>query len=144
MERESSNKARRTEQEDRFLKQQIDLGLTGRTIYERYGELLNRTDRAIENRVSYLKNPPKKQIEQTNPEINLTKEIDRVCNRLDTLINYQEKILEKLDEIEQQEDSRCDSYIKALYEMKASVLEVSSNTNTIKKFAKRASQKMRF
>lgn len=37
MERESSNKARWTEQEDRFLKQQIDLGLTGRTIYERYG-----------------------------------------------------------------------------------------------------------
>lgn len=135
-----------TEQEDNFLKQQMDLGLGGSQIYDRFGEILGRTRNAINCRISYLKKPPEERIkeESNHEDRNITENFDRLCNRLDTLIKYQQKIIDELQLLDEREDKRCDSYLKALYEMKTSVCETASNIQTISNYFKRVMHKMKW
>ena len=140
------------EQEDNFLLQQMSLGLAAKQIYERYGEMIGRTEHAIANRISYLKKPVSERVkEEQNSDNELVDSIDRVCNRLDTIIRALGDIKEQVQEntqaiasLEERNDQQCNAYTKALYEIKTSVVESASNTQFIKNVASRASHKMRW
>lgn len=139
-------------QEDNFLLQQLSLGLAAKQIYERYGEMIGRTEHAIANRISYLKKPVSERVkEEQNSDNELVDSIERVCNRLDTIIRALGDIEQKVQEntqaiasLEERNDQQCNAYTKALYEIKTSVVENTGNTKVIKNVASRASHKMRW
>lgn len=141
-------------QEDNFLLQQMSLGLAAKQIYERYGEMIGRTEHAIANRISYLKKPVSERVKeekQLNSDNELVDSIERVCNRLDTIIRALGDIEQKVQEntqaiasLEERNDQQCNAYTKALYEIKTSVVENTGNTKVIKNVASRASHKMRW
>lgn len=75
-------------QEDNFLVQQISLGLNARQVYERYGEMIGRTENAISTRICYLRKPVSERLkeDQQSTDNEVVESLGRVCNRLDTLI----------------------------------------------------------
>ena len=142
-----------SDQEDNFLLQQISLGLAARQVYERYGEMIGRTENAIANRISYLKKPVSERLKeaQQSTDNELVESIEHVCNRLDTIIRVLGDIEQKVQEntqaiasLEERNDQQCNAYTKALYEIKTSVVENTGNTKVIKNVASRASHKMRW
>lgn len=139
-----------SDDEDRFLKQQIDLGMSSRKIFENYGKLLGRTERAIQNRVVYLNKPLEERMKDDANAIDqselleLLNEISsRICNRLDTLTRQNERLLKALDEMHERNEKQCDAYLKALYEIKTSASENAGDTKVIKNEVKRITHKMK-
>ena len=51
-----------TVQQDTLLKQLMDLGYSSKKIYENYGEIFGRTEKAISCRISYLNKPQREKI----------------------------------------------------------------------------------
>lgn len=138
-----------SEDEDRFLKQQIDLGMSSRKIFENYGKLLGRTERAIQNRVVYLNKPLEERMKEDanaigqSELIELLNEISsRICNRLDTLTRQNERLLKALDEMHERSENHCDAYLKALYEIKTSAYENAGDTKVMKNEVKRLAHKL--
>lgn len=143
-----------TVQQDTLLKQLMDLGYGSKKIYENYGEIFGRTEKAISCRISYLNKPQREKIKDDAYEKDhdvigkLEEHNTRLCNRLDTLTRQFSNLLEMVesqnnkfqeiiesmeqDKITRKKDS--DSYIKALYEIKTSVFENTSDTKTMKNF----------
>ena len=138
-----------SEDEDRFLKQQIDLGMNSRKIFENYGKLLGRTERSIQNRVSYLNKPLEERMKDDvnvidqSELLELLNEISsRICNRLDTLTRQNEKLLKATEEMQTRSEKQCDAYLKALYEIKTSAVENAGDTKVIKNEVKRLAHKL--
>lgn len=133
-------------QEDNFLMQQISLGLNARQVYERYGEMIGRTENAIAARICYLKKPVSERLkeDQESTDNEVVKSLNCVCNRLDTLIRILNNVEQAVINLVERNDQQCNAYIKALYEIKTSVVENTGNTTAIKNVANRASHKMRW
>ena len=143
-----------TVQQDTLLKQLMDLGYSSKKIYENYGEIFGRTESSISQRMCFLRKPIEERVKKEKPKSDndviekLEEHNMRLCNRLDTLTRQFSNLLEivesqnnKLQEIiesmEQDKVTRkkdSDSYIKALYEIKTSVFENTSDTKTMKNF----------
>lgn len=143
-----------TVQQDTLLKQLMDLGYSSKKIYENYGEIFGRTESSISQRMCFLRKPIEERVKKEKPKSDndvigkLEEQNTRLCNRLDTLTRQFNNLLElaesqnnKLQEIiesmEQDKITRkkdSDSYIKALYEIKTSVFENTSDTKTMKNF----------
>ena len=143
-----------TVQQDTLLKQLMDLGYSSKKIYENYGEIFGRTENSISQRMCFLRKPIEERVKKEkhksdNDVIGKLEEYNtRLCNRLDTLTrqfsnlleltesqnNKFQEIIESMeqDKITRKKDS--DSYIKALYEIKTSVFENTSDTKTMKNF----------
>ena len=143
-----------TVQQDTLLKQLMDLGYSSKKIYENYGEIFGRTENSISQRMCFLRKPIEERIKKEKPKSDndviekLEEHNTRLCNRLDTLTrqfnnlleltesqnNKFQEIIESMeqDKIARKKDS--DSYIKALYEIKTSVFENTSDTKTMKNF----------
>lgn len=139
-----------SEDEDRFLKQQIDLGMNSRKIFENYGKLLGRTERAIQNRVVYLNKPLEERMKEDANAIDqselleLLNEISsRICNRMDTLTRQNEEMKKQIIEMNDRNEKQCDAYLKALYEIKTSASENAGDTKVIKNEVKRITHKMK-
>ena len=140
--------------QDTLLKQLMDLGYSSKKIYENYGEIFGRTENSISQRMCFLRKPIEERVKKEKPKIDndiigkLEEHNTRLCNRLDTLTrqfsnlleivesqnNKFQEIIESMeqDKITRKKDS--DSYIKALYEIKTSVFENTSDTKTMKNF----------
>ena len=143
-----------TVQQDTLLKQLMDLGYSSKKIYENYGEIFGRTESSISQRMCFLRKPIEERVKKEKPKSDndvigkLEEQNTRLCNRLDTLTRQFNNLLEltesqnnKFQEIiESMEQDRItrkkdsDSYIKALYEIKTSVFENTSDTKTMKNF----------
>ena len=143
-----------TVQQDTLLKQLMDLGYSSKKIYENYGEIFGRTENSISQRMCFLRKPIEERVKKEKPKSDndvigkLEEYNTRLCNRLDTLTRQFSNLLEivesqnnKLQEIiesmEQDKITRkkdSDSYIKALYEIKTSLFENTSDTKTMKNF----------
>lgn len=143
-----------TVQQDTLLKQLMDLGYSSKKIYENYGEIFGRTESSISQRMCFLRKPIEERVKKEKPKSDndvigkLEEQNTRLCNRLDTLTrqfnnlleltesqnNKFQEIIESMeqDKITRKKDS--DSYIKALYEIKTSVFENTSDTKTMKNF----------
>ena len=143
-----------TTQQDTLLKQLMDLGYSSKKIYENYGEIFGRTESSISQRMCFLRKPIEERVKKEKPKSDndviekLEEYNTRLCNRLDTLTrqfsnlleltesqnNKFQEIIESMeqDKITRKKDS--DSYIKALYEIKTSVFENTSDTKTMKNF----------
>lgn len=143
-----------TVQQDTLLKQLMDLGYSSKKIYENYGEIFGRTENSISQRMCFLRKPIEERVKKENPKSDndviekLEEHNTRLCNRLDTITrqfsnlleivesqnNKFQEIIESMeqDKITRKKDS--DSYIKALYEIKTSVFENTSDTKTMKNF----------
>lgn len=143
-----------TVQQDTLLKQLMDLGYSSKKIYENYGEIFGRTESSISQRICFLRKPIEERVkkEKTKSDNDVIEKLEehntRLCNRLDTLTrqfsnlleivesqnNKFQEIIESMeqDKITRKKDS--DSYIKALYEIKTSVFENTSDTKTMKNF----------
>lgn len=143
-----------TVQHDTLLKQLMDLGYSSKKIYENYGEIFGRTENSISKRMCFLRKPIEERVKKEKPKSDndviekLEEHNTRLCNRLDTLTrqfsnllelvesqnNKFQEIIESMeqDKITRKKDS--DSYIKALYEIKTSVFENTSDTKTMKNF----------
>lgn len=143
-----------TAQQDTLLKQLMDLGYSSKKIYENYGEIFGRTESSISQRMCFLRKPIEERVkkEKTKSDNDVIEKLEehntRLCNRLDTLTrqfsnlleivesqnNKFQEIIESMeqDKIARKKDS--DSYIKALYEIKTSVFENTSDTKTMKNF----------
>ena len=143
-----------TVQQDTLLKQLMDLGYSSKKIYENYGEIFGRTENSISQRMCFLRKPIEERVKKEKPKSDndiigkLEEHNTRLCNRLDTLTrqfnnlleltesqnNKFQEIIESMeqDKITRKKDS--DSYIKALYEIKTSVFENTSDTKTMKNF----------
>lgn len=87
------------ESEDRLLIQQMSLGMNAKQIYDHYGELIGRTEKAIECRISYLKKPSKERIKEDDNDTDNDIVIEsihqmcvRICNRMDTLTRQNEEM----------------------------------------------------
>ena len=141
-------------QQDTLLKQLMDLGYSSKKIYENYGEIFGRTENSISQRMCFLRKPIEERVKKEKPKSDndvigkLEEHNTRLCNRLDTLTrqfnnlleltesqnNKFQEIIESMeqDKITRKKDS--DSYIKALYEIKTSVFENTSDTKTMKNF----------
>lgn len=139
-----------SEDEDRFLKQQIDLGMNSRKIFDNYGKLLGRTERAIQNRVVYLNKPLEERMKEDANAIDqselleLLNEISsRICNRMDTLTRQNEEMKKQIIEMNDRNEKQCDAYLKALYEIKTSASENAGDTKVIKNEVKRITHKMK-
>ena len=78
-----------SENEDRFLIQQMSLGMNAKQIYDHYGDLIGRTEKAIECRISYLNKPQRERIKgdcvsHYEKEIQiLEKALDKACEELE-------------------------------------------------------------
>lgn len=143
-----------TVQQDTLLKQLMDLGYSSKKIYENYGEIFGRTENSISQRMCFLRKPIEERVKKEKPKSDndviekLEEHNTRLCNRLDTItrqfINLLEmvesqnnKFQEIIESMEQDKITRkkdSDSYIKALYEIKTSVFENTSDTKTMKNF----------
>ena len=143
-----------TVQQDTLLKQLMDLGYSSKKIYENYGDIFGRTESSISQRMCFLRKPIEERVKKEKPKSDndvigkLEEQNTRLCNRLDTLTRQFNNLLEltesqnnKFQEIiESMEQDRItrkkdsDSYIKALYEIKTSVFENTSDTKTMKNF----------
>lgn len=143
-----------TVQQDTLLKQLMDLGYSSKKIYENYGDIFGRTESSISQRMCFLRKPIEERVKKEKPKSDndiigkLEEHNTRLCNRLDTLtrqfINLLElvesqnnKFQEIIESMEQDKITRkkdSDSYIKALYEIKTSVFENTSDTKTMKNF----------
>lgn len=143
-----------TVQQDTLLKQLMDLGYSSKKIYENYGDIFGRTESSISQRMCFLRKPIEERVKKEKPKSDndvigkLEEQNTRLCNRLDTLTrqfnnllelaesqnNKFQEIIESMeqDKITRKKDS--DSYIKALYEIKTSVFENTSDTKTMKNF----------
>ena len=132
----------------------MDLGYSSKKIYENYGEIFGRTENSISQRMCFLRKPIEERVKKEKPKSDndvigkLEEHNTRLCNRLDTLTrqfnnlleltesqnNKFQEIIESMeqDKITRKKDS--DSYIKALYEIKTSVFENTSDTKTMKNF----------
>lgn len=143
-----------TVQQDTLLKQLMDLGYSSKKIYENYGEIFGRTESSISQRMCFLRKTIEERVKKEKPKSDndvigkLEEHNTRLCNRLDTLTRQFSNILEivesqnnkfqeiiesmEQDKIARKKDS--DSYIKALYEIKTSVFENTSDTKTMKNF----------
>ena len=143
-----------TTQQDTLLKQLMDLGYSSKKIYENYGEIFGRTENSISQRMCFLRKPIEERVKKEKPKSDndiigkLEEHNTRLCNRLDTLTRQFNNLLEltesqnnkfkeiiesmEQDKITRKKDS--DSYIKALYEIKTSVFENTSDTKTMKNF----------
>ena len=143
-----------TVQQDTLLKQLMDLGYSSKKIYENYGEIFGRTENSISQRMCFLRKPIEERVKKEKPKSDndvigkLEEHNTRLCNRLDTLTRQFSNLLELVesqnnkfqeiiksmeqDKITRKKDS--DSYIKALYEIKTSVFENTSDTKTMKNF----------
>lgn len=143
-----------TTQQDTLLKQLMDLGYSSKKIYENYGEIFGRTENSISQRMCFLRKPIEERVkkEKSKSDNDVIEKLEehntRLCNRLDTLTrqfsnlleltesqnNKFQEIIESMeqDKIARKKDS--DSYIKALYEIKTSVFENTSDTKTMKNF----------
>ena len=143
-----------TTQQDTLLKQLMDLGYSSKKIYENYGEIFGRTESSISQRMCFLRKPIEERVKKEKPKSDndiigkLEEHNTRLCNRLDTLTRQFNNLLEltesqnnkfkeiiesmEQDKITRKKDS--DSYIKALYEIKTSVFENTSDTKTMKNF----------
>ena len=143
-----------TTQQDTLLKQLMDFGYSSKKIYENYGDIFGRTESSISQRMCFLRKPIEERVKKEKPKSDndviekLEEYNTRLCNRLDTLTRQFSNLLEiaesqnnKFQEIiESMEQDRItrkkdsDSYIKALYEIKTSVFENTSDTKTMKNF----------
>ena len=143
-----------TAQQDTLLKQLMDLGYSSKKIYENYGEIFGRTESSISQRMCFLRKPIEERVkkEKTKSDNDVIEKLEeqntRLCNRLDTLTrqfsnlleiaeSQNNKFQEIIESIEQDRITRkkdSDSYIKALYEIKTSVFENTSDTKTMKNF----------
>ena len=143
-----------TTQQDTLLKQLMDLGYSSKKIYENYGEIFGRTESSISQRMCFLRKPIEERVKKEKPKSDndiigkLEEHNTRLCNILDTLTRQFNNLLEltesqnnkfkeiiesmEQDKITRKKDS--DSYIKALYEIKTSVFENTSDTKTMKNF----------
>ena len=143
-----------TIQQDTLLKQLMDLGYSSKKIYENYGEIFGRTENSISQRMCFLRKPIEERVKKEKPKSDndviekLEEHNTRLCNRLDTLTRQLSNLLELVesqnnkfqgiiesmeqDKIARKKDS--DSYIRALYEIKTSVFENTSDTKTMKNF----------
>lgn len=143
-----------TVQQDTLLKQLMDLGYSSKKIYENYGEIFGRTENSISQRMCFLRKPIEERVkkEKTKSDNDVIGKLEEhntiLCNRLDTITiqfsnlleivesqnNKLQGIIESMeqDKITRKKDS--DSYIKALYEIKTSVFENTSDTKTMKNF----------
>ena len=143
-----------TIQQDTLLKQLMDLGYSSKKIYENYGEIFGRPENSISKRMCFLRKPIEERVKKEKPKSDndiigkLEEHNTRLCNRLDTLTkqinnlleltesqnNKFQEIIESMeqDKITRKKDS--DSYSKALYEIKTSVFENTSDTKTRKNF----------
>lgn len=143
-----------TVQQDTLLKQLMDLGFSSKKIYEVYGDIFGRTESSISQRMCFLRKPIEERVKKEKPKSDndviekLEEHNTRLCNRLDTLTRQFSNLLEMVesqnnkfqeiiesmeqDKITRKKDS--DSYIKALYEIKTSVFENTSDTKTMKNF----------
>lgn len=143
-----------TVQQDTLLKQLMDLGYSSKKIYENYGDIFGRTESSISQRMCFLRKPIEERVKKEKPKSDndvigkLEEHNTRLCNRLDTLTRQFSNLLEIVESqnnkfqeiIESMEQDRAtrkkdsDSYIKALYEIKTSVFENTSDTKTMKNF----------
>ena len=144
-----NNKKLWSESEDRFLIQQISLGMNAKQIYEHYGDLIGRTEKAIECRISYLNKPASERIKDDADEMNqdfiiesINQMCDRICNRLDTLTRQNEEMKKQIIEMNDRNEKRCDAYLKALYEIKTSASENAGDTKVMKNEVKRLAHKL--
>lgn len=138
------------ESEDRLLIQQMSLGMNAKQIYDHYGELIGRTEKAIECRISYLSKPSKERIKEDDNETyhdliieSINQMCDRICNRLDTLTRQNEEMKKQIIEMNERNEKQCDAYLKALYEIKTSASENAGDTKVIKNEVKRLAHKMK-
>lgn len=138
-----------SESEDRFLIQQMSLGMNAKQIYDHYGDLIGRTEKAIECRISYLNKPQRERIKDDAYEMDhdlivesINQMCDRICNRLDTLTRQNEEMKKKIIEMNDRNEKRCDAYLKALYEIKTSASENAGDTKVMKNEVKRLAHKL--
>lgn len=141
-----------TMQEDNAIKHFMNLGYTAKKIYDNYGDMFGRTEKAISCRMGYLKKPIEermkinvKESESENKDVlkKLEEQNIRLCNRLDILTNQFEKLLNYLQNETERQEKNCDTYVKALYEIKTSVFDSASEMKTIKSEVKKITHKMR-
>lgn len=144
-----NNKKLWSESEDRFLIQQMSLGMNAKQIFDHYGELIGRTEKAIECRISYLKKPVNERIKDDADEMNqdlivesINQMCDRICNRLDTLTRQSEEMKRQIIEMNERNEKQCDAYLKALYEIKTSAYENAGDTKVMKNEVKRLAHKL--
>lgn len=137
------------ESEDRLLIQQMSLGMNAKQIYDHYGELIGRTEKAIECRISYLNKPSKERIKEDDNDTDndiviesIHQICDRICNRLDTLTRHNEEMKKQIIEMNERNEKRCDAYLKALYEIKTSASENAGDTKVMKNEVKRLAHKL--
>ena len=138
-----------TMQEDNALKHFIDLGYSSKKIYENYGDIFGRTEKAISCRISYLKKPVNERIKEDDNETDqdfiiesINQMCDRICNRLDTLTRQNEEMKKQIIEMNDRNEKRCDAYLKALYEIKTSASENAGDTKVMKNEVKRLAHKL--
>lgn len=144
-----NNKKLWSESEDRFLIQQMSLGMNAKQIYDHYGELIGRTEKAIECRISYLNKPQRERIKDDAYEMDhdliiesINQMCDRICNRLDTLTRQNEEMKKQIIEMNERNEKQCDAYLKALYEIKTSASENAGDTKVMKNEVKRLAHKL--
>lgn len=128
-----------TQQEDKLLKQLVDIGLTAKLIHENYGEVLqSRTQNAIATRISYLNKPYEERMKEDKESIEgidilvqtFIKQTDRICNRLDTISSDLIKVKRLLEENTVHLD---ENQMKVLHEIKAIETLNQTTTETIKR-----------
>ena len=139
-----------TMQEDNALKHFIDLGYSSKKIYENYGEIFGRTEKAISCRISYLNKPQRERIKDAAYEMDhdliieaINQMCDRICNRMDTQTRQNEEMKKQIIEMNDRNEKQCDAYLKALYEIKTSASENAGDTKVIKNEVKRITHKMK-
>lgn len=137
------------ESEDRFLIQQMSLGMNAKQIYDHYGELIGRTEKAIECRISYLNKPSKERIKEDDNDTDNDIVIEsihqmcvRICNRLDTLTRQNEEMKKQIVEMNERNEKQCNAYLKALHEIKTSASEIAGDTKVMKNEVKRLAHKL--
>ena len=143
-----------TTQQDTLLKQLMDLGYSSKKINEKDRKNLGRTENSISKRMCFLRKPIEERVKKEKPKSDndviekLEEQNTRLCNRLDTLTiqfsnlvelieSHNNKLQEIIESMEQDKITRkkdSDSYIKALYEIKTSLFENTSDTKTMKNF----------
>ena len=144
-----NNKKLWSESEDRLLIQQMSLGMNAKQIYDHYGDLIGRTEKAISCRISYLKKPVNERIKEDDNEADqyfiiesINQMCDRICNRLDILTRQNEEMKKQIIEMNERNEKRCDAYLKALYEIKTSASENAGDTKVMKNEVKRLAHKL--
>lgn len=139
-----------TTQEDNLLTQLMSIGLNSKVIYERYGNVFGRSEKAIQLRITYLNKTPEERAKDDMEEMASRDEIiekmetisERLCNRLDTLTRQNEEMKKQIIEMNESNEKRCDAYLKALYEIKTSASENAGDTKVIKNEVKRLAHKL--